>query len=133
MNPTMLPARTAEAEDEFVASLETAPPETLIPLVTDCVAASRPMLAARIVSLIPETPTGDNSAPSDPAIDRARRASRLLLVAPVDRRGPVIAEFESAVAELKSRFVTRARARHRKNARDVMDTRKPRRKPRGTR
>lgn len=124
----MLPDRTAEAEDAFIVSLETAPADTIIPLVTEAVAANRPMLAARLVGLIPET-----AAPSDPAVSRARRASHLLLVAPVDRRGPVIAEFEAAVADMKSRFVHRARARHRRNARDVMDPRKPRRKPQGTR
>jgi hypothetical protein len=123
-----LPARTHAAEDAWVADLEGAAPDVLLARAHAALGAGRPTLAARVVGLLPP-----DVAAAEPGLDRARAAARLLLLAPPDRRGPVLAELEEAVQACRTAHVARARARHRKNARDLLDPTKPRRRPRGTR
>jgi len=82
------------------------------------------MLAARLIGLVAEKDLVD-----DPALQRARRAGSLLLVAPPDRRGKVVAQLEAAVQAMRAQHVSRARERQRTRARDVNDPTKPRRRP----
>lgn len=123
-----LPDRSTPAEDAWVTALQGTDPDTLIDHAHACLGAGRPTLAARVVGLLPP-----DRAAAEPGLARARAAARLLLLAPVDRRGPVLAELEDAVQACRAAHMHRAKTRHRRNARDVMDPTKPRRTPRGTR
>ena len=123
-----LPDRSHDAEDQWVSALEGASTEDLLGRALAALAEGRPSLAARVVGLLP-----DAVADGEPGLERARAAARMLLLAPLDRRGPVIAELEDAVQACRTAHVARARARHRKNARDVLDPTKPRRRPRTSR
>lgn len=125
---TTLPDRSHAAEDAWVVTLADASVDVLLDAAHAALDAGRPGLGARVVGLLPAA-----VADSEPGLARARTAARLLLVAPVDRRGPVIAELEAAVQACRAAHVARARARHRKNARDALDPSKPRRLPRRTR
>ena len=125
---TTLPNRSHEAEDAWVMTMIDAPVESLLDAAHAALHAGRPGLAARVVGLMPAA-----VADSEPGFAQARTAARLFLVAPVDRRGPVIAELEAAVQACRDAHVARARARHRRNARDALDPSKPRRLPRRTR
>lgn len=123
-----LPARSADAEDAWVTGLGGTDSDTLIDHAQACLDAGRPSLAARVVGLLPP-----ERAATEPGLARARAAARLLLLAPLDGRGPVLAELEDAVQACRAAHMARARRRHRRNARDVMDPTEPRRRPRGTR
>lgn len=121
-----LPPPRPVDEDAWLTALAEEHPDVIVGAVTDALAARRPQLAARAVGLLPEDADG-------PGVDRARRAARLLLLSPVDRRGPVLAELEAAVMEMKEAWMLRARRRQRKRIVDPHDrTPKPRR-PRGPR
>ncbi len=73
----MLPDRSPEAEDAFVAGLMDASSEDLVAAVQRAVEAGRPRLAARLFGLFDE----DVEVEPGSALDRARRASAMLLVA----------------------------------------------------
>lgn len=73
----MLPERTPEAEDAFVAEWARSDDvEALIEAVGDAVDARRPRLAARLVGLLPDRVEIEPGS----ALERASRAARLLLV-----------------------------------------------------
>ena len=112
-----LPPTSTSDEDGFLEGLGDAELDELVALVQAAMDARRPGLAARIVNLVPEE---DVDIDSRPAIIRARRAAGLMLMAPVDKRGPVIAELEAAVAELQTRWMARARQRQRKRLKDPL-------------
>ncbi len=113
-----LPPTSTADENTFLEGLGGAEVDELVALVKAAIDARRPGLAARIVNLVPEE---DVDIDSRPAIVRARRAAGLMLMAPVDKRGPVIAELEAAVAELQTRWMARARRRQRKRIKDPLD------------
>ena len=119
-----LPERSQTDEDEWLNEHRDAAPAKLCDLARSCLDARRPMLAARLLGLVAEQDLVD-----DPALQRARRAGNLLLIAPPDRRGPVVAQLEAAVQALRAQHVSRARERQRRRAKDVNDPTKPRRRP----
>ncbi len=123
----MLPGRDKATEDAWIQSLDGGAVPHLIDACLAAMDAGRPGLAARVLSLLE-----DEDIPDVPELERARRAARLLLLAPVDRRGPIIAELEAEVASLRRAHVARARARQRRRARGD-DASPLRRKPRGSR
>ncbi|MEC7948122.1 MAG: hypothetical protein VX265_11185 [Myxococcota bacterium] len=123
-----LPERSLPAEDAWLAALCDTPARCLVEHAHACLDAGRPSLAARVVGLLPP-----DHAAANPGLERARAAARLLLVAPLDRRGPFQAELEAAVRSCQTAHLDRARKRQRRNARDVMDPTRPRRRPRSTR
>ena len=123
-----LPERDAAAEDTFLEALAEQGLDELVGLVVALVEEGRPGLAARVSSLLPE----DGELDEIPAVARARRAARLLLMAAPDRRGPIVAELEELVEELKQAHVARARGRMRRTIKDPHNPREERRKPRGT-
>ncbi len=123
---TALPPPRPVEEDAWLADLAQAHPEVVVEAVAEALAARRPQLAARAVGLLPE----DADAPGRA---RARRAARLLLLQPADRRGPVIAELEAAVSEMKDAWMTRARRRQRARIADPHDAQPKPRRPRGHR
>jgi hypothetical protein len=122
----MLPNRTSEAEDTFVAQMGGAPNTEIIDCAVLAVDAARPVLAARLVGLLPP----DVDFDEHPQLARAQRAAKLVLLAPVDRRGPVIAAFEVALSAMKGRHMHRAKARLRRVAAGESKGAGPRRKPR---
>jgi hypothetical protein len=125
----VLPKRTTDDENAFVDGLMEAAPDVVLDAAVAAVDDGRPMLAARIVGLLP---AGTDLADA-PALERAQQAARFVLLAPADRRGPVIAELEAALAGMKSRYFTRARNRQRERASGHQRKRDRRRKPRKTR
>ncbi|RME21241.1 MAG: hypothetical protein D6798_18640 [Deltaproteobacteria bacterium] len=71
-----LPDRTPEAEDAFVDAWSRADDTaTLVATITAAMDARRPQLAARLVGLLDD----HVEIPEGSALDRARRAARLLL------------------------------------------------------
>ena len=73
----MLPERTPQAEDSYLADWrDSQDTDGLINAVTEAIEGRRPQLAARLVNLL------DDHIEVEPgsAIDRARRASRLLML-----------------------------------------------------
>lgn len=111
---SVLPSRDRVEEDRFVGAWRLASEgegALLVDMVTAAVDARRPMLAARLVGLI----DGDTKH-SEPAIQRARAAARLLLRTP-DRLDPVLLEdFMSAWRRSRKVYMDRVRQRHRAKA-----------------
>lgn len=126
---TMLPRRTNEAEDTFVAQMGDALFSEIIDCAVLAVGEGRPVLAARLVGLLPEGVDLDDQ----PQLARAQRAAKFVLLAPVDRRGPVIAAFEVELSAMKDRHLHRAKQRLRRVASGVSKGETSRRKPRRTR
>ena len=125
----MLPSRSTDAEDSFVATLRDADPAVVITAAIAAADAGRPLLAARLVGLVAEGTEGADA----PQLERARRAARFLLLAPTDKRGPVIAELEEELAAMRARRLIRATNRQRKLAAGSRSKTPTRRKPRKTR
>ncbi len=125
----MLPPRTNEAEDQFVAALRDASVDDVVSAALEAVDDGRPMLSARLIGLLPP----DIDLPDAPGLQRAQRAARFLLLAPADRRGPVIAAFEEALSGMKARYLSRAIKRQRQRASGKDPDPGRRRKPRRTR
>lgn len=124
-----LPPPNPAQEDAFLDALRQAEHEEVLAAVEEAMRAGRPQLAARIVGLLPRSMAADQ-----PAVARARKAARMFLMASLDRRGPIIAELEAAVADLKADWVQRARARQRAQVKDPhqREASPARRKPRLT-
>lgn len=101
-----LPGRSPELEDTFLRGLEGADDARLAALVREALAAGRPGLAGRLVGML------GADLDDDPAIERARRAARLLCI----ERPEVVAfpELEELLEELRQRRMARSRARHRR-------------------
>jgi hypothetical protein len=125
----VLPKRTTEAENAYVDGLMEAAPDAVLDAAVAAVDDGRPMLAARLVGLLPS----ETDLTGVPALERAQQAARFVLLAPADRRGPVIAELEAALAGMKSRYITRALNRQRERVSGQHRKRDKPRKPRQTR
>ena len=109
---TALPARTPDAEDAFVAAWQAADdPEPLAAVISEALAARRPQLAARLVTLLPD----DGDDPAHPTLDRARAAARLLLVATPDPQAA--ADLDAAWQGARDAWMKRARTRMRRRSR----------------
>ena len=114
-----LPPNDTQAENQFLERLAELDADEILGVVLDAV-------AARAVGLLPPGYGAD-----EPAVERARRAGRMMLLAPVDRRGPIIEELEAAAALLQGSWMARARQRQRQLIKDPHQRSSPeRRKPR---
>ena len=106
-----LPPPTPEAEDRFVQGISSESPEVVAACVRAALAAGRPALAARVVGLLTE------DGPSDPDLDKARRAARFLLM----QGGPVVQleeQLDIILGRLRARRMKRARRRQRDKLRE---------------
>jgi hypothetical protein len=116
-----LPDRSPAAEDAFVAAREGGDVEDLVGAVTLAIEACRPRLAARLVGLL----DGRVEIPPGSALERARRAASLVLLAEVL---PVVAweELQEAWAEARRIRLDRAGRRWRAALEGEVPERPPR-------
>ncbi|MCB9664531.1 MAG: hypothetical protein H6732_10470 [Alphaproteobacteria bacterium] len=106
-DPSLLPPRTSEAEDAFVAGWADGIAEGDLPAVIDAaLAAGRVALAARLVGLV----EGDED---DEAWARARRAAQLVLHRQLGPEDVSWSELQDAWREVRRRRMRRARLRQR--------------------
>lgn len=97
-------------EDAFVAQWrDGSDVDALIEVVGEAVDARRLMLAARLAGLLPDDV-------DDPAVERARRAAKLVLVPGLDPHDVSWSAFEEAARELHVSRVARAKLRQRRAA-----------------
>ncbi len=109
--PTALPSRERADEDAFVAAWRAAdPPEGLDAVVEAAIDARRPMLAARLVGLLP--PAEDE----EPAVRRARAAAGMLLRSRSEPDPALIEAFTLEWRRSRRVFMDRVRRRHRARA-----------------
>ena len=125
----MLPPRTNEAEDQFLRDMAGVPADVVLSAAIQAVEDGRPMLSARLIGLLPP----DTDLSDAPGLQRAQQAARFLLLAPADRRGPVIEALEEALSGMKARYLRRATKRQRQRASGKEPAPGQRRKPRRTR
>ncbi|TNE88381.1 MAG: hypothetical protein EP330_14965 [Deltaproteobacteria bacterium] len=112
----MLPDRTREAEDAFVAVwTETEDTEGLLEVIDVAMAERRPMLAARLVGLL----DGRVEIPPGSAAEHAQRAARFLLHTAKQVRGEwsveegAFEDLEAAWSDVRADRMRRIRARQR--------------------
>lgn len=106
----MLPARDPEAESQFVSSwYDRSEPEALLEVVEEAMAARRPLLAARLVQLLPD----QVEVAAGSALERALRASALLLRSRGRPEDNSWSELEEALRETRRERLTRVRRRQR--------------------
>ena len=104
-----LPDRDDAAEDAFVAeAAERSEPEALVEAIEAAMTARRPRLAARLVGLVEDLIEIEPGS----ALDRARAAARLVLVAPAEPE--VWIELENAWRDAHARRLWRMKARVRR-------------------
>jgi ParB-like chromosome segregation protein Spo0J len=72
----MLPDRSTEAEDAYLAQMLSAEPESIQEAISEALKEKRPHLAARLVGLLKDEEL-DMMEPEE--LSRARRAARMLL------------------------------------------------------
>ena len=101
----LLPRPTPEDEDRFIAALTSADPETVALAARRALRAGRPALAARALGLLGEVPT-------DPELDKARRAADLLLLQG-GREAEIDAHLDWILERLRADRMKRARRRQR--------------------
>ena len=116
-----LPDRGRAAEDAFLAAAVDADVEELAEWVGEAIEARRPMLAARLVGLIPEGV--DLGADLEPA----RRAARFLLVDAEGERQEGWSELEDAWAIVRAKRIRRIKQRMRRALNGGRDDRRRRR------
>ncbi len=109
--PTDLPSRERQAEEDFVAQWRDADdPDGLDIAVEAAIEARRPMLAARLVGLLPEHDD------EEPAIRRARSAATMLLRSGTAPDPLLLEEFLLEWRRSRKSFMDRARRRQRTRA-----------------
>lgn len=109
--PTVLPSRERPDEESFVAAWRDAVDPTGLELVVEqAIEARRPMLAARLVGLLPE------AEDEDPAVQRARRAARMLLRSGSAEDPVLVEEFLLVWRRSRRAFMNRVRRRQRARA-----------------
>ncbi|NOY25482.1 MAG: hypothetical protein GXP62_06370 [Oligoflexia bacterium] len=130
----LLPAPDRAAEDACVAAwADSDDVDGLVALVTACIAAHRPQLAARLVGLLDDRV----EIPSGSPLARAQAAARMLLLAPGDAVVALSEDLAEAWICVRRGRMKRLKARIRERAQGgsgvFLDQRSPtRRKPRLT-
>lgn len=110
MDTPALPAPGRAAEDAFIAALhEHDDVDELASLVSAALQARRPQLAARLVGLL----DGRVEIPPGSALDRARRAASLLLIAPAEPEPSWVEELDEAWMLVRQARLVRTKARMR--------------------
>ena len=106
----MLPERTADAEDVYVAQLSAADDvEQLKDAVTAALDARRPRLAARLVGLLDDRVEIEEGS----ALDRARKAAKLFLFNKPSAAENSWSALDDAWRAVRKKMVRRARKRMR--------------------